>query len=135
MSTIKVKSDAAKGRMDRMAAIEPIAIESGPALKAWRQGLRIPRQLFAEIADCSERSLATYETQARLPAKFCRPVQESVRLIHAMQDLAGDQKALKEWLQKPNAAFDRRTPLSLIKNGEIDVIWSMVYQIRQNAFA
>jgi uncharacterized protein (DUF2384 family) len=60
---------------------------------------------------------------------------ESVRLIQALQELAGDDAALREWLQKPNAAFDRRTPLSLIKSGEVDVLWSMVHQIRQGAFA
>lgn len=116
-------------------AKETLRITSGPALKTWRQGRGIPRPLFAQIADCSERTLASYEASFRLPLKFSRPVMESVRLIQALQELAGDDAALKEWLQKPNTAFERKTPLSLIKNGEVDVLWAMVHQVRQGAFA
>ena len=135
MSTTKTKQQAVKKRVRTSPAKETLLITSGPALKSWRQRRGIPRPLFAEIADCSERTLATYEASPRLPVKFSRPVMESVRLIQALQELAGDDAALKEWLQKPNTAFDRRTPLSLIKNGEVDLLWSMVHQIRQGAFA
>jgi hypothetical protein len=136
MSTTNTKQQAAKKkRARRSPARETLLITSGPALKSWRQGRGIPRPLFAQIADCSERTLASYEASPRLPVKFSRPVMESVRLIQALQELAGDDAALKEWLQKPNTAFDRRTPLSLITSGEGDVLWAMVHQIRQGAFA
>ena len=135
MSTTKTKRQAVKKRTLRSRAGKVVVIKSGPALKTWRQGRGIPRPLFARIADCSERTLATYEASPRLPVKFSRPVTESVRLIQALEELAGDNTALKEWLQKPNPAFDRRAPLSLIQNGEVDVLWSMVHQIRQGAFA
>jgi hypothetical protein len=135
MITTTTKKKVAKKRALRSPANKAFAIKSGPALKTWRQGKGIPRPLFAQIADCSERTLATYEGKARLPVKFSRPVEESIRLILALEELAGDNAALKEWLQKPNAAFDRRTPLSLIKGGEVDVLWGMVHQIRQGAFA
>lgn len=136
MSTTKTKNVAVKMLPLKMSRHRgAFTIKSGHALKTWRQGQGISRPLFAQIADCSERSLATYESLSHLPAKFARPVAESVRLILALQELAGDNAALKDWLLKPNAAFDRRTPLSLIKSGEIDVLWSMVYQIRQGAFA
>ncbi len=135
MTTTTTKKKVAKKRALRSPANKTFAIKSGPALKMWRQGRGITRPLFAQIADCSERTLATYEGKARLPAKFSRPVEESIRLILALEELAGDNAALKEWLQKPNAAFDRRTPLSLITAGEVDVLWAMVHQIRQGAFA
>jgi DNA-binding transcriptional regulator YiaG len=135
MSTTKTKKKAAKKRAFPSPAKETFAIKSGPALKTWRQERGISRPLFAQIADCSERTLATYEGKTRLPVKFSRPVAESVRLILALQELAGDNAALKEWLVKPNAAFDKRTPLSLIKSGEVDVLWRMVHQIRQGSFA
>lgn len=135
MITTKTKKKVAKKRTPRSPAKKTYAFKSGLALKTWRQGRGIPRPLFAQIADCSERTLATYEGKARLPAKFSRPVEESIRLIMALEELAGDNAALKEWLQKPNTAFDRRTPLSLITGGEVDVLWEMVHQIRQGAFA
>ncbi len=111
------------------------AIRSGFALKSWRRKRGITRPVFAQIADCSERTLATYEKQAKLPAKFSRPIIESVKLILALEELAGDKAALKEWLQKPNAAFEKKTPLDLIRSGEVDILWRMVHQIRQGSFA
>lgn len=133
MSGIKTKKKAAK-LSHRSPAQKAVTIKSGPALKTWRQKRGISRPLFAQIADCSERTLATYEGEIRLPAKFSRPIVESVRLIQALEELVGDNAALKEWLQKPNAAFEGRTPLSLIHGGEVDVLWKMVHQIRQGSF-
>ena len=144
MSTTRTKKKAAKKVVSRTAlkglggvtaAKKAFAIKTGPALKTWRKERGISRPLFAQIADCSERTLATYEGKTRLPAKFFRPVSESVRLILALQELAGDTAALKDWLQKPNAAFDGKTPLSLIKGGEVDSLWRMVHQLRQGSFA
>lgn len=111
------------------------AIKSGPALMSWRQERGIPRQLFAEMADFSERKLATYEKAAVLPDKVRRPITETVRLISALRDLAGDDEALKDWLNKPNPAFGKKKPLELIRSGESDILWSMVYQLRQRSFA
>ena len=135
MSTTKTRKKSAKKSVRRTTTGKVPVIKSGPALKTWRQERGISRPLFAQIADCSERTLATYEGKTRLPAKFTRPVTESVRLVLALQELAGDNAALKDWLQKPNTAFDKRTPLSLIKSGEVDVLWRMVHQIRQGSFA
>ena len=112
-----------------------ISVKSGPALMHWRRERGLSRPLFADIADCSERTLATYESKAKLPAKFVRPVTEAMRLVSALREIAGDDDALKDWLQKPNPAFAKKTPLSLIKTGQADVLWEMVYQIRQGAFA
>ncbi len=110
-------------------------IKSGPALMAWRQNQGISRPLFAQMADCSERKLATYEKARSLPKKVQRPITETVRLILALRELAGDATALKEWLQRPNPAFGRKTPLSLIIDGKSDLLWEMVCQIRQGSFA
>lgn len=135
MSTIKTKKKAAQKRVHLNLTDKVSAIKSGSALKTWRQERGIPRPLFAQFADCSERTLATYERKTILPDNFRRPVTESVRLILALQELAGDNTSLKEWLHKPNTAFDMKTPLSLIKDGEVDVLWRMVHQIRQGSFA
>ena len=130
----KLAKKLAKKRVLRRASQKAFVIKSGSALRNWRKERGISRPLFAQIADCSERSLATYEGKAKLPVKFSRPVAESVRLVQALQELAGDNAALKDWLQKPNAAFEEKSPLSLIKGGEVDVLWRMVHQLRQGAF-
>jgi uncharacterized protein (DUF2384 family) len=101
----------------------------------WRQTRGISRPLFAQMAHFSERKLATYEKAPALPTKVRRPIRETVCLIQALRELAGDDADLKEWLNRPNNAFDKRTPLSLITNGDGHLIWQMVHQIRQGAFA
>ncbi|MCB1062573.1 MAG: DUF2384 domain-containing protein [Verrucomicrobiae bacterium] len=50
-----------------------------------------------------------------------RPVTDTVRLIRARQELAEDHSPLKNWLLTSNPAFGRRTPLTLLKNGEVDL--------------
>ena len=125
MSTTAQKKPARRGA----------AIRSGPALMKWRQERGISRKLFARLADCSERKLATYEKARVLPKTVQRPVTETVRLIKALRELAGDDLALKDWLIKPNPAFGKRTPLSLIEAGESDVLWQMIHQLRQGEFA
>jgi len=87
------------------------------------------------MAHFSERKLATYEKAASLPRKVRRPIRETVNLIQALRELAGDEAELKAWLQRPNKAFGERSPLSLIIEGESSRIWQMVHQIRQGAFA
>jgi len=108
---------------------------SGPALMEWRRERGISREVFAEMADFSVRKLATYEKAKQLPPKVVRPVTETVRLIGALGELAGDQDALSRWLHAPNRAFGKRSPMSLIKAGESDEIWRMVHQLRQGSFA
>lgn len=132
LASRKAGSEVLKRR--RPSKKNPV-LKSGSQLMSWRKGHGISRQLFAMMVDCSERTLATCEKADALPEKIERPVTESVRLITALQDLAGDTTALKSWLQNPNPAFDKKTPLSLITNGESDRLWEMVYQLREGAFA
>lgn len=108
---------------------------SGPALMAWRRERGISREVFAEMADFSVRKLATYEKAKQLPAKVVRPVTETVRLIGALGELAGDQEALTHWLHAPNRDFGKWSPMDLIKAGESDEIWQMVHQLREGSFA
>lgn len=101
----------------------------------WRKDIGIPRAMFAQLADCSERKLATYEKTARLPVKVQRQFTETTRLIEALFDLVDNREELKSWLLRPNSAFDKRTPFELITQGESDVLWRMVHQLRDGAFA
>ena len=131
MSSVVSKTSVNK----RVRAKQQSILSSGPALMEWRQARRISRPLFAQMADFSERKLATYEKAEILPAKVRRPIRETVNLIQALNELAGDEADLKTWLQSPNRAFGDRSPLSLIIAGESVRIWQMVHQIRQGAFA
>jgi len=74
------------------------ARRNGPALKGWRRNQGISRKTFARMAHFSERKLATYETAEVIPEKDLRPITETMRLIKALRELAGEETALKEWL-------------------------------------
>ena len=53
----------------------------------------------------------------------------------AKRELTGEDADLKAWLTKPNTAFGRKTPLAVIVSGESDLLWEMIYQMRQGSFA
>jgi len=42
---------------------------------------------------------------------------------------------LPDWLRTPNPGFGGRAPWELIEHGERDIIWAMIHQTRQGAFA
>lgn len=108
---------------------------NGPAVMDWRKRLGINRQIFAEVVNCSLRKMATYEKAELLPENVKRPVVEGLQLLTALKDLAGGDAVLQDWLTLENTAFDGETPLAVIKNGRVDIIWEMVYQIRFGVFA
>ena len=39
-------------------------------------------------------------------------------------------ESIGTWLQIPNEAFDGLKPLEVIDRGEIDRLWSMIYDLR-----
>ncbi len=110
------------------------AKDSGTALYAWRRATGLNRETFARIANFSERTLATYEKHRKLPGPVRPQVNEAVRLVKALTEIipAGE---LAKWLHTPNPGFDGRRPWTLIQRGERDLLWEMIHQTRQGAFA
>lgn len=107
---------------------------SGTALFSWRRSVGLNRGTFARLANFSERTLATYEKHQQLPATVRPQVNEALRLVKALLEIipAGE---LAAWLQTPNPGFGGQKPWTLIQKGERDVIWQMIHQTRQGAFA
>lgn len=110
------------------------AKKSGPGLYLWRRAAGLNRPTFAKLANFSERSLATYESRKQLPKTIRPQVNEAARLVEALLELVpGD--SLTGWLRTPNPGFGGHTPWALIMRGERDIIWAMIHQTRQGAFA
>lgn len=107
---------------------------SGTALYSWRRSVGLNRGTFARLANFSERTLATYEGQDKLPITVRPQITEAVRLVQALLEMIPAED-LPHWLQTPNRGFGGRKPWTLIQNGERDLIWEMVHQTRQGAFA
>ena len=111
------------------------ASHSGIALMENRKSLGVPREVFAPLARFSVRTLASYEKEEVLPASAQRPVSEAMRLLVALNELVEEEKDLRRWLETENSAFGDRPPLEVIRSGESDLLWEMIYQIRSGAFA
>lgn len=111
------------------------ASRNGFALKENRKSLGISREVFAPIGGVSVRSLASYEKEAEIPSSARRAVREGLRLAIALTELAGDKKELKNWLETENQAFDDRTPLQVVSDGDSEMLWEMIYQLRNGAYA
>ena len=110
------------------------AQKSGVALYSWRRSIGLNRGTFARLANFSERTLATYEKHEELPAPIRPQVNEAVRLVKALLELI-PATDLPAWLQTANSGFGGQKPWELIENGERDIIWEMIHQTRQGAFA
>lgn len=110
------------------------ARKSGTALYSWRRSVGLNRETFAGLANFSERTLATYEKHKALPAPVRPQVNEGLRLVKALLEIIPADD-LRTWLHTPNPGFGGRRPWTLIQNGERDVIWEMIHQTRQGAFA
>ena len=118
---------------DKPATLQE-ARKSGSALYSWRRAVGLNRGTFAGLANFSERTLATYEKHQQLPAMIRPQVNEALRLVKALLEIvpAGE---LHTWLQTPNPGFGGQKPWTLIQKGERDVVWRMIHQTQQGAFA
>jgi len=108
--------------------------KTGRALMNWRRNKGLNRAVFAELTNCSERKIATYEKEEQFPEAVERQFKETIRLVDGLLTLMplGD---LAAWLQAPNPGFSQRTPLEVIKAGESDLIWEMIHQAQQLAYS
>ncbi|MCH6256990.1 DUF2384 domain-containing protein [Puniceicoccaceae bacterium K14] len=111
-----------------------LAGKNGKKLMAWRKSHGITRVTFAQVANCSERKLATYEKQTALPQPVQRQTTEAVRLLEALNEIIPEPQ-LADWLNTPNPGFSDRSPIQVMLSGEIDLLWDMVYQTRVAAYA
>jgi len=111
-----------------------LAKTSGTALYLWRRATGLNRETFARIANFSERTLATYEKHRKLPAPVRPQINEAIRLVRALMQIIPSEDLVK-WLHTPNPGFDGKKPWTLIERGERDLLWEMIHQTRQGAFA
>jgi len=111
-----------------------LAKKSGPALFQWRRSVGLNRDTFARLANCSERTLASYEKREEFSSPIRPQVNEALRLVDGLLEIIPADDLLA-WLHAPNPGFAGQRPWTLIQNGERDVIWEMIHQTRQGAFA
>jgi len=94
-----------------------------------RHQLRMNQTVFARLLPVSVRSLATLESGTPPTDVVARRLVELQRLIKALSEVM-TLESIGAWLQIPNEAFDALKPLEVIDRGEIDRLWSMIYELR-----
>jgi hypothetical protein len=111
-----------------------LARASGRELQSWRKANGLNRPIFARLGNFSERSLAGYEKQKRIPKYARTQIGEASRLVTALRQIIPTED-LQAWLDTPNPGFQGEKPMTLIHKGERDVIWAMIHQTQQGSFA
>ncbi len=94
-----------------------------------RQRLRMNQTVFARLLPVSVRSLATLESGTPPTEVVARRLVELQRLINGLSEVM-KLELIGTWLQSPLDAFDGLKPLEVIDRGEIDRLWSMIYDLR-----
>lgn len=94
-----------------------------------RKRLRMNQMVFARLLLISVRTLATLESGTPPTDMMARRLVELKRLINALSEVM-KQESMGDWLQTPNEAFGGLKPLEVIDRGEIDRLWSMIYDLR-----
>lgn len=84
---------------------------------------------FARVLGISQRRLADLEAGQTPSESIHRRITEADRLRSALGKLVKNQ-AIGPWMDQPNKAFGGRRPIQVIEDGQIDLLWAMIYQIQ-----
>ena len=56
-------------------------------------------------------------------------LSQADRVIKALRELIPNE-SVDAWLDMPNRAFDNQKPRDLLRRGEVDRLWQMIFEIR-----
>jgi hypothetical protein len=110
------------------------AIQSGADLMQWRRHLGINRPVYATLSACSERTLASEEARHRLNLQKARKLNESHRLLMGLCEIMVPAN-VGQWLNEPNEWFGGKTPLEVIRSGQMDQVWELIHHTREGGYA
>ncbi|MBN1649232.1 MAG: helix-turn-helix domain-containing protein [Spirochaetales bacterium] len=98
-------------------------------IREMRDSLHMTRAVFARLAECTERTVADWESDKKEPRNISlQRITELRRLVRELQRLM-PEGSIGEWLSEPNDAFSGLKPLEVIERGETDRLWRMVYEL------
>ena len=126
METGKKKIRTGKISGSALASPSPLSVS------AVRHRLGLSRKLFSRLAGFSERAIADWESGKPVSEPGLRRVKELDRLRQRLSEVV-DEGAIPGWLDSPNEAFGGFKPLEVIERGEVDRLWTMIYQLESGA--
>ena len=110
------------------AKLPIVEVDSRKSLRI-RARLGLNRETFARLVPMSTRNLASIEGGKQASPTILRRLEELRRVIKSLSEVM-KKEAVGNWLKQPNNAFDGLKPIEVIERGEIDRIWSMIFQLR-----
>jgi DNA-binding transcriptional regulator YiaG len=122
-------------RREKRASVHPARRTSKPRRTAevhdrtaptLRGDFGLTRKTLARMTGLSERTLASWETGAKLGEAAQRHITAIERLLHALAAVV-HKEAIADWLDKPNDAFGDLKPVEVLERGEADRLWRMIY--------
>lgn len=107
---------------------------SAKSIKELRKTVKLTQPKFAKLSNNSRETLITFEKSGRISKGAKRGITEAVQLLQALSEIM-EPRNISSWLTTTNPNFRNKSPLDLIEEGRVDIIWSIIEETRQGAFA
>ncbi len=128
---IKTSKKPTETEKKKQTKSEGVATKKSPTpstARVVRERLGLSRKTFSRLTGFSERALADWESGKELSEPGKRRIKEIERFQERLAEVV-EAKAIPEWLETPNAAFEGLKPLEVIERGEIDRLWNMFFYL------
>ncbi len=112
-----------------MATLTKKKSATRPRVFKIRKQLSLSQPKFARVMGISIRRLADLEKGLAPSEPVRRRITEVGRLQRELAKVIRAE-ALGVWMDRPNKVFDNRRPIQVIEDGEIDLLWAMIYDLR-----
>lgn len=125
---VRGKRSSARNQASRKSGVRKASVKSKSISRRVRNRFDLTQDEFAELTGYAKRSIASWEAGAGPSDSALTRIKELDRLSLAIKRIMG-QAEVGQWMRKPNAAFEGRTPIQVVANGEADRLWQMVHNI------
>ena len=120
-NTINRATDPEAGLLDEIAI-------KGTDVAVLSKDYGLKREDLVRLTGFSLRALADWAA-GKFPSQPAqRRLHEVRRLLDALAEVV-HQTSIPAWLHRKNSGFEGMTPLQVIEVGEMDRLWSMVYDL------
>ncbi|MBK1878783.1 antitoxin Xre/MbcA/ParS toxin-binding domain-containing protein [Pelagicoccus mobilis] len=103
-------------------------------LKALRKSTSLDQRGFATLSNNSRETVIKFEKTGKVSAPAKRGIVEAVRLVQGLAEIM-EPENIATWLKEPNPGLRNKSPIDIIQEGRVDIIWTIIEETRQGTFA
>ena len=97
-------------------------------IRLYGDTFHLTRAMLSDLTGMTFRSPTKSRRRLSLSKKQEKALSELDRLLVALSRIMQPTE-IGPWLVRPHPAFDKRSPLNLVQDGEKDRIWRMLYDL------